>query len=240
VDSSEILVDEKTSREERPFTFSQRCSLFFIHWLGALVFQLIGMTLRFTVSCEQSDIPDPAALPNPATIAPFWHRCGMPATYFFRNRGISVMTSRSFDGEFISLILESFGFKAVRGSSSRGGVRALLGMHTVIEAQGVAAFTIDGPRGPIYVAKPGPVLLARNTGATIQCFHIAVRNAWILSSWDRSIIPKPFSRAHIRWSAPISVPRETASDDLQRYHAQMQEALDRVRAAAESIVGRTD
>jgi lysophospholipid acyltransferase (LPLAT)-like uncharacterized protein len=240
VDTSEILVDEKTSHEERPFTFSQRCSLFFSHWLGALVFQLIGKTLRFTVSCEESDIPNPAALPSSGSIAAFWHRCGMPASYFFRNRGISVMTSRSFDGEFISRILETFGFKAVRGSSSRGGVRALLGMHTVIEAQGVAAFTIDGPRGPIYVAKPGPVLLARNTGAPIRCFHIAVRDAWILNSWDRSIIPKPFSRAHIRWSAAISVPRDTSSDDLQHFHAQMQEALERVHAAADSIIGRTN
>lgn len=237
MDPGEILLDEKTSLEERPFTFAQRCSLLLVHRLGALVFRFIGITLRYSVSTEESGIENPESLPTPASIAPFWHRCGLPATYFFRNRGISVMTSRSFDGEYISRILESFGFKAVRGSSSRGGVRALLGMHTVIEAQGVAAFTIDGPRGPIHVAKPGPVLLARNTGAPIRCFHIAVRHAWILNSWDRSIIPKPFSRVHIRWSAPISVPRETSSADLQRYHTQMQDALERVRAAANSIVG---
>lgn len=226
--------------EDRPFSFKQRCSLFFIHRLGALVIQLIGTTLRFTVSSEEPGMPSPATLPAAASIAPFWHRCGIPATYFFRNRGISVMTSRSFDGEYISRILESFGFKAVRGSSSRGGVRALLGMHTVIEANGVAAFTIDGPRGPIYVAKPGPVLLARNTGAPIRCFHIAVRQAWILNSWDRLIIPKPFSRAHIRWSTPIVVPRETSSEMLQHYHSQMQETLERVRAAAEDLIGASD
>ena len=106
MDTSEILADEKTSREEPPFTFSQRCSLFFIHWLGAFVFRLIGMTLRYTVSSEDGDIPDPAALPTSGSIALFWHRCAMPATYFFRDRGIFIMTSRSFDGEFISLILK--------------------------------------------------------------------------------------------------------------------------------------
>ena len=90
----------------------------------------------------------------------------------------------------------------------------------MIEAQGVAAFTIDGPRGPVYVAKPGPVLLARNTGAPVRRFHVAVRNAWILNSWDRPLLPKPFSRAYIRWSASISVPRGTSSEDLQHYHAQ--------------------
>jgi lysophospholipid acyltransferase (LPLAT)-like uncharacterized protein len=147
------------------------------------------------------------------------------------------MTSRSFDGEYIARIIESFGFKAVRGSSSRGGVRALLGMHTVIEAQGVAAFTIDGPRGPIYVAKPGPTLLARNTGEPIRCFYVAVRDAWILNSWDRFMIPKPFTRAHVRWSAPISVPSDTSSEELQRYHAEMQDALERAQAVAESIAG---
>jgi lysophospholipid acyltransferase (LPLAT)-like uncharacterized protein len=240
VDTDEITVEGKTSPEELPFTFAQRCSLVLIHWFGAFAIRCIGITLRFTASTEERGIADPSALPQPGTIAPFWHRCVFSATYFFRKRGISVMTSRSFDGEYIARIIESFGFKAVRGSSSRGGVRALLGMHTVIEAQGVAAFTIDGPRGPIYVAKPGPVLLARNTGAHIRCFYVAVCDAWILNSWDRTIIPKPFSRVHIRWSAPIYVPPETSSADLQRYHAQMQDALERVRAAADSIIGRAN
>lgn len=228
---------EQAGVEERPFTFGQRCSLVLIHWVGVLAIRLIGMTLRFSASTEEEDVADPAALPPPGCIAPFWHRAVFPATYFFRNRGISVMTSRSFDGEYIARIIESFGFKAVRGSSSRGAVRALLGMHTVIEANGVAAFTIDGPRGPIYIAKPGPTLLARNTGQPIRCFYVAVRDAWVLNSWDRFVIPKPFTRAHVRWSAPITVPRETSSGGLQQYHQQMQDALERVRAAAESIVG---
>ncbi len=236
MDASNLLIDEKTAAEERPFSFWQRCSLAAIHWLGALAIHLICMTVRFTASTEEEGVENPSGLPQPGTIAPFWHRCVFPATYFFRNRGISVMTSRSFDGEYIARIIESFGFKAVRGSSSRGGVRALLGMHTVVEERGVAAFTIDGPRGPIYVAKPGPTLLARNTGQPIRCFYVAVQDAWVLNSWDRFMIPKPFTRAHVRWSAPIKVPRETSSADLARYHAQMQDALERVRLAAESIV----
>ena len=142
------------------------------------------------------------------------------------------MTSRSFDGEYIARIIERFGFEAVRGSSSRGGVRALLGMHTIVEEGRVAAFTIDGPRGPVYVAKPGPVLLARNTGVPIRCFYVGVKDAWVLNSWDRFIIPKPFTRAHIRWSAPIAVPRDTDSATAQRYHSEMQAALERVRDEA--------
>ncbi len=237
MESTQAAADRENGVEERPFSFRQHLLLILIHWAGVFAIHIIGMTLRFTASTEEEGIADPAGLPQPGTIAPFWHRCVFPATYFFRNRGISVMTSRSFDGEYIARIIESFGFKAVRGSSSRGAVRALLGMHTVIEEGGVAAFTIDGPRGPIYVAKPGPTLLARNTGQPIRCFYIALRDAWVLNSWDRFLIPKPFSEAHVRWSAPISVPAETSSAELPTYHQAMQDALERVRLAAESAVG---
>lgn len=240
MNTSAEAVDRRGESEDRPFSFKQKLSLALIHCFGVLAIQLIGMTLRFSASSEEDGIGNPAALPLPGGIAPFWHRCVFPATYFFRHRGISVMTSRSFDGEYIARIIESFGFHAVRGSSSRGGVRALLGMHTIVESQGVAAFTIDGPRGPIYVAKPGPTLLARNTGQPIRCFYVAVKNAWVLQSWDRFLIPKPFSRVHVRWSAPIEVPPTVSGDELAQYHSQMQDALERVRAAAESLVGASD
>ncbi len=235
--SSANVVDEDTASDERPFTLGQRLALFLFSWAGYLAIAVICRTVRFTSSSEEEGVLDAAALPPPQTVAPFWHRCVFSATYFFRRRGISVMTSRSFDGEYIARIIEKFGFRAIRGSSSRGGVRALLGMHTVIEENGVAAFTIDGPRGPAYVAKPGPVLLARNTGAAIRCFYVAVKDGWVLNSWDRFVIPKPFTRAHIRWSRPIVVPRETDGAAAQSYHAEMQAALERVRDDANALVG---
>lgn len=222
--------------EEKPFTLGQRVSLWFISKLGALAIGVICSTVRYRASVEEpTDLPAEKYPPAKA-IAPFWHNAVFPATYFFRGRGIAVMTSRSFDGEYIARIIESFGFRAVRGSSSRGGVRALLGMHTVIEDGGVAAFTIDGPRGPRYVAKPGPVLLARNTGSPVLAFYVAVKDAWVLNSWDRFMIPKPFTKAHVRWSKPIYVPREARSDELQRYHDEMQAALERVTRYAEEAV----
>ncbi len=192
--------------------------------------------MRYEVSCEsQAEVP-PEQMPPPSSIAPFWHNSVFSATYFFRCRGISVMTSSSFDGEYIARIIESFGFKAVRGSSTRGGVRALLGMHDIVENSGVAAFTIDGPRGPKYVAKPGPVLLSRNTGAPIYSFYVAVSSSWKLNSWDAFIIPRPFAKAHIRWSRAISVPPGANSEDMKVLHAQMQEVLERVRLYAEAQV----
>jgi lysophospholipid acyltransferase (LPLAT)-like uncharacterized protein len=156
------------------FSWRQRIALWLVSTLGYLAIRLIGPTLRFSESIEQGG-PEKTHL-DPS-IKVFWHRCVFPATYFYRNRGIAVMTSQSFDGEYIARIIERFGFPAVRGSSSRGGVRALLGMHKVLDQGSSVAFTIDGPRGPLYVAKPGPVLLARNTGVPIYCFHIAVEKA---------------------------------------------------------------
>lgn len=224
----------------QPFTFGQRMALWFISTIGFLAIKCICSTIRFTVSAEEPSDLAPGDYPPERTVAPFWHRCVFSATYYFRKRRISVMTSQSFDGEYIARIIESFGFKAVRGSSSRGGVRALLGMHTIIDEGGVAAFTIDGPRGPQYVAKPGPVLLARNTGAPVMPFYVAVSDSWELNSWDRFIIPKPFTRAHIRWSRPILVPRDASSDLLKTYHEEMQAALERVRHYAEEQVGIAD
>jgi hypothetical protein len=144
------------------------------------------------------------------------------------------MTSSSFDGEYIARIIEKFGYKAVRGSSSRGAVRALLGMHTELEKDRSVAFTIDGPRGPLYEAKPGPVLLARNTQVPIVPFFIAAEDGWVLKSWDRFVIPKPYARVHLRLGRLIPVPPDADSSRIQQLHSEMQAGLDRVREVAEA------
>jgi hypothetical protein len=171
-------------------------------------------------------------------ILSFWHSCIFPAIYIWRDLQIRVMSSDSFDGEWTGRIIRKFGFVKVRGSSSRGAVRALLGMRKEIEQGWTVAFTIDGPRGPRYVAKPGPVVLARATGASMVAFHIALEKAWTFNTWDRVMIPKPFSRALLRVSAQIKVP--SMADDAQRdhFHAELQAALDRVREFAEANVGK--
>ena len=214
------------------FPLGQRLQLALISFAGALTIRLIGPTIRFHVICEDGGPPESDPLHVPAVYC-FWHRCVFPATWFYRNRDIAVMTSESYDGEYIARIIEHFGFRAVRGSSSRGAVRALLGMHTEIEQGRVAAFTIDGPRGPMYVAKPGPVLLARNTQVPLVVFDIAVEKAWVLNSWDKFMVPKPFTRAVLVTSKFMQVPKDADSTEHERLQAEMQAALDRVRAAAE-------
>jgi lysophospholipid acyltransferase (LPLAT)-like uncharacterized protein len=201
--------------------------------VGSLAIRLICPTLRWTVSAEDGAEAYDSADPK---IYVFWHRCVFAATWFWRNRNIQVMTSSSFDGEYIARIIEKFGYGAVRGSSSRGAVRALLGMHTELDQGRSVAFTIDGPRGPLYVAKPGPILLARNTKAPLLCFHIAMERPWELNSWDRFMIPRPFSRVHVRIGRLLKVPAGTESSRIRDYHRQMQATLDRVRLAAEEQI----
>jgi len=211
----------------------QRLALQLITWTGFLVIRLIGPTLRVAVSFEEGA---PPSLETRPMILSFWHSCIFPAIYVWRNLEIRVMSSDSFDGEWTGRIIRKFGFVKVRGSSSRGAVRALLGMRKEIGQDSTVAFTIDGPRGPRYVAKPGPVLLARATGAPMVAFHIAIENAWTLNTWDKVMIPKPFSRALLRISRQIFVAAHADDAQRERFHAELQAALDRVREFAEANV----
>ena len=223
----------EANTEEPRFSFRQRLALWFISAVGTLAIRLIGPTLRYRVEFEPGGPPEPLLVP---AVYCFWHRCVFASAYFYRNRQVAVMTSRSFDGEYIARIIQNLGFRAVRGSSSKGAVGALLGMHTEIEAGRTAAFTIDGPRGPRYVAKPGPVLLAKNTGVPIVCFHLALEKAWVLDSWDATMIPKPFSCALLRVSRVIPVPQDADPPTMERIHKEMQATLERVRDDAEARV----
>lgn len=222
--------DETTSLQ---FTLWQRVQLVLITWAGFLVIQLIGPTLRVAVSFEDGG---PASIEARPLILSFWHSCIFPAIYVWRNLQIRVMSSDSFDGEYTGRIIRKFGFVKVRGSSSKGAVRALLGMRRGVEEGATVAFTIDGPRGPRFVAKPGPVVVARATGAPMVAFHIALENPWVLKTWDRSMIPRPFSRALMRVSRQIRVPANIQDSERDRCHGELQDALDRVREFAEANV----
>ncbi len=219
------------SRQLR-LTHLQRIQLALVSWLASAVVGLIGRTLRMTITYEEGSIRGLDAIAP--GIYPFWHRCVLPATWLFRNRGIGVLTSLSRDGEYIARVIRRFGFVPIRGSSSRGGQRGLLEMETMVKAGGAVAFTIDGPRGPRYVAKKGPVMLARLTGVPITAFYVALEKPWVLKTWDAMLIPKPFSRAYVRVARNIFVPPDADDETMDHYHAEMQASLQRITAFAES------
>ena len=167
---------------------------------------VVGMTWRFEVIAEDGMKPLLLGLGAGAEVFCFWHQCVLPCAVYFRRTHGTILISRSFDGELITRILEMFGFHAVRGSSSRGAREGLLGLKQVIECGKPAIFTADGPRGPIYQTKMGPIKLAQMTGARIGCFHLEPEHAWVLRSWDRFLVPKPFTRIVVSWAQWTYVP----------------------------------
>ena len=215
------------------FTLRQRIVLRIIITAGYWFIRIIGPTLRVCVAREEGAQQSVGQRP---LVISFWHACIIPATYLFRNVGIRVMSSNSYDGEYMGRIIRKFGFVAVKGSSSRNAVRALLGLRRALKQGWAVAFSLDGPRGPRYKVKPGPVALARSTGVPLTMFHIAVESAWVLNTWDRLIIPKPFSRVLLRFGKLIAVPRGASDEDLERYQQELQDSLDRVREFAEENI----
>jgi lysophospholipid acyltransferase (LPLAT)-like uncharacterized protein len=176
-----------------------------------------------------------------AVVSAFWHRCIISSTWYWRNRGIVVMNTTNFDGQWTRRVIEHFGFGTAQGSSTRGGLRGLAVMAQRLEEGFDAAFTIDGPRGPCYVAKPGPVILARKTGRPIFVFHIGVEKALTLEkAWDKMQIPHLFSRAVMVGAPLIYVSPDADAEELKRKHAEMQAALERVRDVAESWFGLSE
>ena len=222
---------------EPRFTLLQRVQLTLVSWIVPALLTLIGCTMRTTLTFEEGAIGGLDEI-HPG-IFPFWHRCVLPAAWLYRRQRLAVMTSQSRDGEFIARVIRRFGFVPVRGSSTRGGQKALLEMNRVLGEGGGVAFTIDGPRGPRYVAKRGPVLLARMSGVPITAFYVEVERAWVLNTWDRLVIPKPFTRIYVRAARKIFVPPDAGEETMARCQAEMQAALERVTAFAESQFSRT-
>jgi len=158
-------------------------------------------------------------------IMAFWHGRILPATYYFRRRGIVVITSENFDGEWIARIIERFGYGTARGSTSRGGRKALLQLTREMSNGRPAAFTLDGPRGPARVAQPGALWLAKITGNPVLPFHIESDRHWTARSWDRTQIPKPFATAAIAIGEPLNVPAHASGADIEAAGKDLEERL---------------
>ena len=201
-----------------------RLKVWFISLIGYLAIRVIGSTLRWQVEGQENLQAIRAA--NKKAIFTFWHGRIFLGTYFFRNQGIVVMTSRNRDGEYIARVIRRFGYGTARGSSTRGGKRALVEMIHEMRNNSDVAFTIDGPKGPRYVAKPGAVWLASKTGSAIFPFHMSPQRRWVLNSWDLFHIPKPFTRVLVLMGAPIYVKANATEAEIEESQEALQRSLD--------------
>jgi len=203
----------------------------------ALLF-VVGRTWRFETIAEQGAVPIPFGVGVGADIFCFWHQCVLPCTFYFRRSGATIIVSQSFDGELIARTLELFGYKTVRGSSSRGAQEGMLGLRHAIESGGPAIFTADGPRGPIYRTKMGPIKLATLTAARIGAFHLEPRRAWSLRSWDRFLVPWPFTRIAVSWSRWTTVSPHLSPDQFEPKREELNAAIERARLHALAHCGK--
>jgi lysophospholipid acyltransferase (LPLAT)-like uncharacterized protein len=230
---------ERVTTEASPrFTFGQRLVLAVVPRLVWALFSVIGRTWRFEVIAEEGVIPVVFGEKPGPEIYCFWHQCVLPCTVYFRRSNAIILISRSFDGELITRTLKLFGFGAVRGSSSRGAREGLLGLKQVIESGRTAIFTADGPLGPIYRTKMGPIKLAQMTGAPIGAFHLEPEHAWTMRSWDRFLVPKPFTRIVVSWAQWTRVPTDLPVDEFEPKREELNAAIERARVHALAHFGK--
>jgi len=185
------------------FSRKQRLLIAILPPLLALLIRVLSVTLRYRV-INAEDTPSAHEIPGPGIYA-FWHCSFLACAYHFRKMGIAILISQSFDGEVLTRTVRRLGFHPVRGSSTRGGAAALVGLQEAYAEGRICAFAADGPKGPARIAKYGAVRLAELTGARwIGAFHAQPDRAWILRSWDHFMIPKPFATVTIAWSAHVA------------------------------------
>ena len=216
-------------------SLAKRAQIAAIAGLGYPLINALGHTLRWRV--DGMHHLDAILASGRQPIMAFWHGRILPATYYFRRRGIVVITSENFDGEWIARIIERFGFNTARGSSSRGGLKAMLQLVRDMEQGKPAGFTLDGPRGPARVAQPGAIWLARATGNPVLPFHLAASSHWTANSWDRTQIPKPFSTVALVIGEPLEVPADATDEQLESSRQELEDRLGILEARALALLG---
>jgi lysophospholipid acyltransferase (LPLAT)-like uncharacterized protein len=195
---------------------------------------LLGRTYRWRVEGLEwlGQVEASGRLP----ILAFWHGRILPATYYFRSRGIVVITSENFDGEWIARVIERFGYGTARGSTSRGARRALLQLKKQMGGGRAVGFTVDGPRGPARRVQPGAVWLSRATGNPVVPFHIEAMRHWSARSWDKTQVPAPFTTLALAIGSPIQVPGDADPRELEDRRVEVELALTALELRAERLL----
>ena len=213
---------------------SKRRQVALIARLGTPLVGALGRTWRYT--SEGAEAFDQCLAAGQRPILALWHGRILPATPFWRDRGIVAITSENFDGEWIARIMQRFGYAAARGSTSRGGVKALVQLKRLVGQGHSTAFTVDGPRGPARRVQPGAVWLAKATGQPILPFHIEASSAWRVRSWDRALVPRPFSRVAVAVGPPFFVAADADDAVLEQRRQDLEAELQRLEQRATAML----
>jgi lysophospholipid acyltransferase (LPLAT)-like uncharacterized protein len=204
---------------------------YLLSWIGWILIQLLARTWRWEIHGYENF--ETLRAKTPSIIYAFWHGRILAATYFWRNRGIVVLTSENKDGEYIAHVIHRFGYGSSRGSSSKGAVKGTIGLIRTLKNGAPVAFTVDGPRGPRHQVQQGVTWLASYSQHPILPFHIEGRNAKTLRSWDGFQIPKPFSRVRVDIAPPIYLEKDLPEEILEAKRIELETTLNQLREQAE-------
>lgn len=205
---------------------------FIIRWFGYVLLHFIGATSPLRFSCRHFE--ERLIKNGQRFVYAFWHGRLLLLSYTHRRRGINVMVSEHRDGELIAQVIEQMGFGTVRGSTTRGGTRALRALCRVLGRK-VGAITPDGPRGPGFKVQGGAVTVAQLSGCPILPVTSAAFPRWQFKSWDRFIVPKPFSCGVVRFGAPIYVPRRLTPNQFEEFRLLLEKRLNRITEEADEL-----
>jgi lysophospholipid acyltransferase (LPLAT)-like uncharacterized protein len=198
---------------------------------GATVIRLLGATWRIRV--EEEEFFERARALSPRVIFAVWHGRMLPYAFTHRNRRVHVLASEHRDGEMLGQTIRRLGFGHVRGSSTRGGTRAILALTETVRAGLDVGLTVDGPRGPRGVVKPGVVEVARQTGAAIVPITSASDRHRVFKSWDAFELPLPFARVVVRYGEPILVDPGLDREGVEARRLDVERELTRITAEAD-------
>jgi lysophospholipid acyltransferase (LPLAT)-like uncharacterized protein len=207
-----------------------------ITFLGYWIILFIGKTMRWRV--EGWENLEKVHRNGKQFVGAFWHNRIFMTSYYFRHRNIVAMISRNRDGEYIARVSRRLGFGMARGSGSRGSRRAVVEMLRALRRNRDVFFTLDGPRGPRYIAKPGAAYVSCKSGHPVLPFTISVEKKWTMGSWDRFIVPKPFSRALVLIGPAMDGVPDAGDAEIKDMVDRIQEAMDNLCRRADSAWNR--
>ncbi len=213
---------------------TKRIKFFFAGILGSLLIRVLIGSMRIIE--RPVNHPEKLIRQGESTIFAYWHAFMLVPAYTARNLGIKVMVSQHSDGEYITQVIERLGFTTVRGSTTRGGVKALLKMIKDPKEGTAIAITPDGPRGPRFTIQPGIIYLSQKTGIPIIPTSLGLTSYWEMPSWDKFRIPKPFSKAALIHGEPIHIPPKLNKSEVEEYCMLLEKRLNEMNIEAEQLV----
>jgi len=204
-------------------------------FFGACAIRAIGCTWRFRIITEE--IVDDARTHSPHVIFAFWHGRMLPLSYRYRNKSIHVLASSHRDGELMGQTIRQLGFGHVRGSSTRGGAKAIRELVAKLEEGYDLGITVDGPKGPRHEVKLGPLEIAKLSGAPVVPAAVSSKSHWVFPSWDAFEVPRPFTTVYVRFGRPVRVSPNAEPEDLEKGRIELETILREITTANDRDVG---